>query len=401
MVGTHHIQAMALPIAFLIFILLLSTLSIGERVGIAPDKSPILLQRSENRKLPLRPVVLIFAVIGFSVPVLYLYSGNFTLAIFCLMNRSEPLCRRKWSKVADSIDCYKLSRRTSTLNISTSGYSEFIETDGNVQCTLESLRNYYVIELDYGVDKEQPHNFVLFNNAPADPKHNLPLWDDRNTTQNYAWLNLTALGLNEAFVVEVLSARQVQMSNDTTLILSTQSARMKIQFLQKTERFGERKTIFENSTSILLLYDSSSSQSAAVAELAPFTLTVNDNYTEYTPVVINKWDSDIASGATMLVIDNSVLLFGGMHSENQIRELHTASPLNIIRRVGNLPFDFMRGRATYFNGTTYLCFPQDSNPNNPRRHRICYTRYFTELNLFQKKIVAASCRPASLAYCNA
>ena len=57
-------------------------------------------------------------------PLLYLYSSNFESSSFCLMNRKELFCHRRWNTIVDEIDCYSIAKNSSTITIATSGYSK-------------------------------------------------------------------------------------------------------------------------------------------------------------------------------------------------------------------------------------------------------------------------------------
>ena len=47
----------------------------------------------------------------FSIPLLILYSHNFRLGSFCLMNKNAFICRTNWESLAPEIDCLVLGRQ--------------------------------------------------------------------------------------------------------------------------------------------------------------------------------------------------------------------------------------------------------------------------------------------------
>ena len=114
-------------------------------------------------------------------------------------------------------------------------------------------------------------------------------------------------------------------------------------------------------------------------DINPFVITTDTEFKEDIPYLIEEFSSlEFEDDSTILTIGNTVLLFGGHTlSKNRklIREIQPVSGTNIIRRVGTLPFYFERGRATFFNKMTYLCFSRSSENTTEHQRQLCYTRY--------------------------
>ena len=53
-----------------------------------------------------------------------------------------------------------------------------------------------------------------------------------------------------------------------------------------------------------------------------------------------------------LLIDDSVILFGGIESSSQISQLYPWG----LSRIGTLPFKFKQGRCLNWESVIYLCF---------------------------------------------
>lgn len=64
-----------------------------------------------------------------------------------------------------------------------------------------------------------------------------------------------------------------------------------------------------------------------------------------------------------LLINDTMIIFGGMVESEQVSVLYTGG----IYRIHTLAFQFQEGRCDYYNGTVYLCFDNTAD-------KLCYQR---------------------------
>jgi len=87
------------------------------------DQSDIdlaVLQSTERNKY----ISLLFAVVAFTLPIIFLYYQNFQKQSFCLMNSQEPICQNNWKDLSLELDCLELAKNTnSTLEVTISSVS--------------------------------------------------------------------------------------------------------------------------------------------------------------------------------------------------------------------------------------------------------------------------------------
>ena len=56
-------------------------------------------------------ISLLFALLGFTIPIMFLYQKNFRKDSFCLMNRQEAICQRNWKDLSPDLDCFELAAK--------------------------------------------------------------------------------------------------------------------------------------------------------------------------------------------------------------------------------------------------------------------------------------------------
>ena len=74
-------------------------------------------------------ISLLFAVVGFTVPIILLYRQNFRKDSFCLMNKQEPICQNNWEELSSDLDCFKLATKpNSSIEAFDSGFSAIMKS---------------------------------------------------------------------------------------------------------------------------------------------------------------------------------------------------------------------------------------------------------------------------------
>ena len=74
-------------------------------------------------------ISLLFAVVGFTLPIIFLYRQNFRMDLFCLMNKQEPICRKNWKELSSDLDCFKLATKpNSSIEAFNSGLSAIMKS---------------------------------------------------------------------------------------------------------------------------------------------------------------------------------------------------------------------------------------------------------------------------------
>jgi len=86
---------------------------------------------------------------------------------------------------------------------------------------------FYITELDLGLDGNGPHNFILINGTIQKYHLSMEPFAQRNWTKQYQWLN----GTNSNY----LSNRHFQKNKETTFVINTSTAKLKIQFSSSPE----------------------------------------------------------------------------------------------------------------------------------------------------------------------
>ena len=77
----------------------------------------ILMRNSETKSIENKRIIdrmrwaHLVAVLLFATPLLFLYSNNFKLDTFCIMNKNEQICKNNWSTLKRKIDCLTMGRR--------------------------------------------------------------------------------------------------------------------------------------------------------------------------------------------------------------------------------------------------------------------------------------------------
>ena len=90
-----------------------------------PDQTDIDLAASQSTGRT-KYISLLFALVAFTLPIIFLYSQNFQKQSFCLMNSQEPICQKNWKDLSGELDCLELAKKTnSTLEVSMSNFSAF------------------------------------------------------------------------------------------------------------------------------------------------------------------------------------------------------------------------------------------------------------------------------------
>ena len=110
-------------------------------------------------------------------------------------------------------------------------------TENQTKCTFSTDLQFYITELDHGLDGNAPHNFILINGKKQNYYFFMEHFDERNWTKQYEWLNVT----NSNY----LSNRQFQNQNETTIIINTSSAKLKVQFSGSPEIYN-RESLLSN-----------------------------------------------------------------------------------------------------------------------------------------------------------
>ena len=71
----------------------------------------------------------LIALLGFTLPLMLAYKKSFEPDSFCLMNRQEPICKRKWEELSPKIDCFDLAAKPNSLiKIYLTSFSGVVET---------------------------------------------------------------------------------------------------------------------------------------------------------------------------------------------------------------------------------------------------------------------------------
>ena len=74
-------------------------------------------------------ISLLFALLGFTIPIMFLYQNNFRKDSFCLMNRQEAICQRNWKDLSPDLDCFELAAKpNSTIEASISNFTAIINS---------------------------------------------------------------------------------------------------------------------------------------------------------------------------------------------------------------------------------------------------------------------------------
>ena len=118
-------------------------------------------------------------------------------------------------------------------------------TENQTKCTFSTDLQFYVTELDHGLDGNAPHNFVLINGKIQDYHFFMENFDQRNWTKKYEWLN----GVNSSY----LSNREFQNHNETTIIINTSSAKLKMQFSGSPEIYNRTSHLSNSKSKSLLI----------------------------------------------------------------------------------------------------------------------------------------------------
>jgi len=100
----------------------------------------LFLQKEHQHQSPTDPAVnqstgrnkyisWLIALLGFTLPLGYMYQKSFQPDLFCLMNRQEPICKRNWEELSRNIDCFELAAKpNSSIKIYLTSLSGFVET---------------------------------------------------------------------------------------------------------------------------------------------------------------------------------------------------------------------------------------------------------------------------------
>ena len=130
-------------------------------------------------------------------------------------------------------------------------------TDNQTKCTFSTDFQFYITELDHKLDGNAPHNFVLINGKIQNYHFFMEQEHQRNWTKQYEWLN----GITSSYLTnQEFQNQEFQKNfnkNETTIIINTSSAKLKIQFSGSPEIYN-RKSHLSNSknTSLLILGNS-------------------------------------------------------------------------------------------------------------------------------------------------
>jgi len=119
-------------------------------------------------------------------------------------------------------------------------------TENQTKCTFSTYFQFYITELDHGLDGNAPHNFILINGKKQNYHLFMENFDQRNWTKQYEWLNVT----NSNY----LSNREFQNQHATTIIINTSSAKLKIKFSGSPEIYNCKSDLSNSkNTSLLIL----------------------------------------------------------------------------------------------------------------------------------------------------
>ena len=92
---------------------------------------------------------------------------------------------------------------------------------------------YYITEFDIGTDLQQPHNFVKINGMSPMFHSPMKYRQQPNNTYLYEWINMTDFGLNKTLFDSVLTKRNFQNANATTIIINSSTAKLRMEFVKK------------------------------------------------------------------------------------------------------------------------------------------------------------------------
>ena len=73
---------------------------------------------------------MLFAVLGFAGPIMWLYSPNLVLESFCLMNMLEPICG---FGTASKLDCMEIVTNSKYLSLNTYSLAEESKFSGYIE----------------------------------------------------------------------------------------------------------------------------------------------------------------------------------------------------------------------------------------------------------------------------
>ena len=120
-------------------------------------------------------------------------------------------------------------------------------TDNQTKCTFSTDFQFYITELDHKLDGNAPHNFVLINGKIQNYHFFMEQEHQRNWTKQYEWLN----GITSSY----LTNQEFQNENETTIIINTSSAKLKIQFSGSPEIFNRKSHLSNSKITSLLIFE--------------------------------------------------------------------------------------------------------------------------------------------------